>query len=117
SSRFIGSPVASSSQTPSSAPTARSAHRTRRRPPPPSTEPSTSIPRPGSRTPHCSARPSARDSAPVTSRAMRSDRLLAALAALLGLALVAVGVIYIALNEHDIPSFFPGHVSHPASHH
>ena len=48
---------------------------------------------------------------------MRSDRLLAALAALLGLALVAVGVIYIALNEHDIPSFFPGHVSHPASHH
>ena len=48
---------------------------------------------------------------------MRSDRLLAALAALLGLALIAVGVIYIALNEHDIPSFFPGHVSHPASHH
>ena len=48
---------------------------------------------------------------------MRSDRLLAALAALTGLALVAVGVIYIALNEHDLPSFFPGHVSHPASHH
>ncbi|TML04247.1 MAG: hypothetical protein E6G36_06755 [Actinobacteria bacterium] len=48
---------------------------------------------------------------------MRSDRLLAALAALVGLALVAVGVIYIALNEHDLPSFFPGHVSHPASHH
>ena len=48
---------------------------------------------------------------------MRNDRLLAALAALLGLALIAVGVIYIALNEHDIPSFFPGHVSHPASHH
>ena len=48
---------------------------------------------------------------------MRSDRLLAALAALTGLALVAVGVIYIALNEHDLPSFFPGHVSHPAGHH
>ena len=48
---------------------------------------------------------------------MRSDRLLAALAALVGLALVAVGVIYIALNEHDLPSFFPGHVSHPAGHH
>ncbi len=48
---------------------------------------------------------------------MRSDRLLAALAALVGLVLVAVGVIYIALNEHDIPSFFPGHVSHPAGHH
>jgi hypothetical protein len=48
---------------------------------------------------------------------MSSDRLLAALAALVGLALIAVGVIYIALNEHQIPSFFPGHVSHPASHH
>lgn len=48
---------------------------------------------------------------------MRNDRLLAALAGLVGLALIAVGVVYIALNEHDIPSFFPGHVSHPASHH
>jgi hypothetical protein len=48
---------------------------------------------------------------------MRNDRLLAALAGLIGLLLIAVGVIYIALNEHDIPSFFPGHVSHPASHH
>jgi len=48
---------------------------------------------------------------------MRGDRLLAALAALIGIALIVVGVIYIALNEHDIPSFFPGHVSHPASHH
>jgi hypothetical protein len=48
---------------------------------------------------------------------MRNDRLLAALAAVVGLVLIAVGVIYIAFNEHDIPSFFPGHVSHPASHH
>ena len=48
---------------------------------------------------------------------MRNDRLLAGLATLLGIALVVVGVIYLALNEHDIPSFFPGHVSHPASHH
>ena len=48
---------------------------------------------------------------------MRSDRLLAALAAILGFVLIVVGVIYIAFNEHDIPSFFPGHVSHPASHH
>jgi len=48
---------------------------------------------------------------------MRNDRLLAALAAIVGIALIVVGVIYIALNEHDIPSFFPGHVSHPASHH
>jgi amino acid permease len=48
---------------------------------------------------------------------MRSDRLLAALAALVGFALIVVGVIYIAFNEHDIPSFFPGHVSHPSNHH
>ena len=48
---------------------------------------------------------------------MRNDRLLGALAALLGLVLIAIGVTYIALTEHDIPSFFPGHVSHPASHH
>ena len=48
---------------------------------------------------------------------MRTDRLLAALAALIGLLLIIVGIVYIALNEHDIPSFFPGHVSHPASHH
>jgi uncharacterized membrane protein len=48
---------------------------------------------------------------------MRSDRLLAVLAALVGLALIVVGVIYIAQNEHNIPSFFPGHVSHPSSHH
>jgi hypothetical protein len=48
---------------------------------------------------------------------MRNDRLLAALAALIGLALLVIGVIYMALNEHSLPSFFPGHVSHPSSHH
>jgi len=48
---------------------------------------------------------------------MRRDKVLAAVAALVGLALLVVGVIYIAFNEHDIPSFFPGHVSHPSSHH
>ncbi len=48
---------------------------------------------------------------------MRNDRLLAVLAAILGVALIVVGIVYIALNEHDIPSFFPGHVSHASSHH
>jgi hypothetical protein len=48
---------------------------------------------------------------------MRSDRLLALLAAVIGVALVVVGVLYLVETEHDIPSFFPGHVSHPASHH
>jgi len=47
---------------------------------------------------------------------VRNDRLLAALAALLGLVLIAIGVTYIALTEHDIPSFFPGHVSHASGH-
>jgi hypothetical protein len=45
------------------------------------------------------------------------DQALAAVAALVGLALIVSGVIYLVFNEHDIPSFFPGHVSHPASHH
>jgi uncharacterized membrane protein len=48
---------------------------------------------------------------------MRNDRLLAALAAIVGVALIVIGVIYLAQNEHQIPSFFPGHVSHPSSHH
>lgn len=48
---------------------------------------------------------------------MRNNRLLVALATLVGLVLIVIGIVYIALNEHDIPSFFPGHVSHPASHH
>ena len=49
--------------------------------------------------------------------AMRNDRLLAVLAAVLGIALIVVGVIYLVQNEHDIPSFFPGHFSQPSSHH
>ncbi len=48
---------------------------------------------------------------------MRNDRLLAAVAAILGVVLIVVGIVYIAFNEHDIPSFFPGHVSHASSHH
>jgi cbb3-type cytochrome oxidase subunit 3 len=48
---------------------------------------------------------------------MRDNRLLAVAAAIVGIALIVIGVIYIALNEHDIPSFFPGHVSHASSHH
>ena len=48
---------------------------------------------------------------------MRRDQVLAAVAALVGLALIVVGVIYLAFDEHSIPSFFPGHSSHPTSHH
>jgi len=48
---------------------------------------------------------------------MRNDRLLAALAGILGFVLIAVGVIYIAFDDHDIPSCFPGHTSHASTHH
>jgi uncharacterized membrane protein HdeD (DUF308 family) len=48
---------------------------------------------------------------------MRTGRLLALLAVVVGIALIVVGVIYLTETEHQIPSFFPGHVSHPASHH
>lgn len=48
---------------------------------------------------------------------MRSDRLLVVLATVLGVILIVIGIVYIAFNEHDIPSFFPGHVSHPSNHH
>ena len=48
---------------------------------------------------------------------MRRDQVLAAVAALVGVALIVVGIIYLAFDEHSIPSFFPGHSSHPSSHH
>jgi len=48
---------------------------------------------------------------------MRRDQVLAAVAALVGLVLIVVGVIYLAFDEHSIPSFCPGHSSHPSSHH
>jgi amino acid permease len=48
---------------------------------------------------------------------MGSNRLLVIGAAVLGIALIVVGVIYIAETEHNIPSFFPGHSSQPSSHH
>ena len=48
---------------------------------------------------------------------MRNDRLLAALSVALGIVLIVIGVIYLVQNEHDLPTFFPGHSSHPSSHH
>jgi amino acid transporter len=43
--------------------------------------------------------------------------LLAAVAIVIGLALIVIGAIYLVQNEHDLPSFFPGHSSQPSSHH
>jgi amino acid permease len=48
---------------------------------------------------------------------MRNDRLLAVVAAVIGIALIVVGAVYIVQTEHAIPSFFPGHSSKPSSHH
>ncbi len=53
----------------------------------------------------------------LTSYAVRNDRLLAAVAVVIGIVLILVGVIYLVQNAHDIPSFFPGHSSQPSSHH
>lgn len=50
-------------------------------------------------------------------RPMGTNRLLVIAAAVLGIALIVVGVIYMAETEHNIPSFFPGHSSQPSSHH
>jgi hypothetical protein len=42
-------------------------------------------------------------------------RKLAVPAALLGIALVVVAVVYFATTAHSLPSFFPGHVSATSS--
>lgn len=42
---------------------------------------------------------------------MRSSRLLTVIAALAGLALIVVAVIYFVEPAHALPSFFPGHTA------
>jgi hypothetical protein len=42
---------------------------------------------------------------------MRSRRVQIALAALAGVILVAIAIVYLVQPAHDLPSFFPGHVS------
>jgi hypothetical protein len=48
---------------------------------------------------------------------MRNDRLLALLAALVGLALIAVAIVYWAEPARSLPGFFPGHEAGSAHHH
>jgi len=48
---------------------------------------------------------------------MRNDRLLGVIAAVIGILLIVVGVIYMVENAHALPSFFPGHSSQPSTHH
>jgi hypothetical protein len=48
---------------------------------------------------------------------MRNDRLLSLAAAILGLALIAVAVVYWAEPARSLPGFFPGHQAGSAHHH
>ena len=51
---------------------------------------------------------------------MRNDRLLVALAVVVGIALIAIAAIYWAEPAKSLPGFFPGHQSgsghHPVKH-
>jgi len=48
---------------------------------------------------------------------MRDDRLLVALAVLLGIVLIAVGIVYLIEPAHSLPGFFPGHEAGSSHHH
>ncbi len=44
-------------------------------------------------------------------------RVVAILASVIGLALIAIGVVYLAENAHAIPSWLPGYTATATSHH
>lgn len=48
---------------------------------------------------------------------MRNDRLLVWLAVVVGIVLIAVGVVYWVEPARSLPSFFPGHQAGSAHHH
>jgi hypothetical protein len=48
---------------------------------------------------------------------MRNDRLLAALAVVVGAALIVIAVVYWAEPAKSLPSFFPGHQAGSGHHH
>ncbi len=48
---------------------------------------------------------------------MRNDRLLVALAVIVGIALIVVAAVYWAEPARSLPSFFPGHKAGSAHHH
>jgi multisubunit Na+/H+ antiporter MnhB subunit len=43
-------------------------------------------------------------------------RLVTSLLVLIGLALVAVGIVYFTVKAGSLPSFFPGHIAHSSAH-
>jgi hypothetical protein len=48
---------------------------------------------------------------------MRNDRLLVALAVLLGIALIVIAVVYFSEPAKSLPGFFPGHQAGSSHHH
>jgi ammonia channel protein AmtB len=48
---------------------------------------------------------------------MRNDRLLALVAALIGVVLIAIAIVYWAEPARSLPGFFPGHEAGSAHHH
>jgi hypothetical protein len=48
---------------------------------------------------------------------MRNDRLLVALAVILGVALIVIAIVYWAEPAKSLPSFFPGHQAGSSHHH
>ena len=48
---------------------------------------------------------------------MRNDRLLVALAIVVGIVLIAVAVVYWAEPAKSLPTFFPGHQAGSSHHH
>ena len=49
--------------------------------------------------------------------AVRNDRLLVALAVILGIVLIAIAIVYWAEPARSLPSFFPGHQAGSNHHH
>ncbi len=48
---------------------------------------------------------------------MRNDRFLALLAALAGLVLIVIAIVYFAEPARSLPGFFPGHQAGSSHHH
>jgi uncharacterized membrane-anchored protein YitT (DUF2179 family) len=48
---------------------------------------------------------------------VRNDRLLVVLAVVLGLVLIAIGIVYFAEPASSLPGFFPGHQAGSSHHH
>jgi hypothetical protein len=48
---------------------------------------------------------------------MRNDRLLVALAAVAGVALIVIAIVYWAEPARSLPGFFPGHQAGSSHHH